>query len=310
MRIKHFLKKSPQVYRTLMKVLETYNRFRWSLALSRPGGIERLIAKEYKKNTGETMRIPPVSYTEKIQYVKLYESTPEKGMLSDKYAVRDWVKEKIGEEYLIPLLGVWNSFDDIDFELLPSQFVIKTTQSSGTNIIIKDKKQLNISDLKRKYDFWIKQNWAFAGRGFEMHYQYIKPKIIIEKLITDETGELNDYKFLCFNGKPYYVWVDEGRHSDHRRNVYDLNWNLQPWRQFTYKNTDKPLLKPKNFEKMLLIVNELCQGFDQVRVDLYNVDGKIYFGEMTFTNGKGYELIIPSEYNDMLGSLWHLDKDC
>jgi len=241
-----------------------------------------------------------------MQFSKIYCSSPEKGFLADKYAVREWVKNKIGIDYLIPLLGVWDNFEDIDFAILPDKFVLKTNQSSGTNTIVTDKNDLDINELKKKYDFWINQNWAFAGRGFEMHYQYIKPKIIAEKYVVDSNGELNDYKFLCFNGKPYFVWVDEGRRTDHRRNVYDMNWNLQPWRQYRYKNTDHPLEKPENFDQMIKLVEILCEDFDHVRVDMYDVDGTIYFGEMTFTNGKGYELIYPPEYNDKLGELWDL----
>ena len=289
-----------------MKIVEINNALRWKLSKSGFGrGRERLIAREYKKNTGELLRIPPVSYTEKIQFAKIYESNPLKGELSDKYSVRNWVAEKIGEQYLIPLLGVWDRYEEIDFSKLPDQFVLKTSQSSGTNIIVHDKRLLDHNTLKKRFNFWVKQNWAFAGKGFEMHYQYIRPRIIAEKYIYDSKGELNDYKFLCFNGKPYYVWVDVGRYSDHKRNIYDMEWNLQPWHQYTLKNTDIPIPKPANFDEMVNIVNELCVGFDHVRVDLYNVDGNIFFGEMTFTNGKGYELIYPPEYNDMLGTLWN-----
>lgn len=305
MDLKQFIRQKPCVYRFLMNVVEKYNETRWKFALKGfGGGPERLIAKDYKKNTGETLRIPPVSYTEKIQFAKIYKSTPLKGELSDKYLVRKWVANKIGEEYLIPLLGVWDKYDDIDFDELPDQFVLKTNQSSGTNVIVLDKSTIDNNSLRKKFNFWIKQNWAFAGKGFEMHYQYIHPRIIAEKYVTDSNGELNDYKFLCFNGKPYYVWVDEGRQTDHRRNVYDMDWNLQTWRQYTYKNTDHPIPKPEHFNEMVELVKTLCEGFDHVRVDLYYVDGRIYFGEMTFTNGKGYELIIPSEANDMLGGLW------
>lgn len=305
MDIKQFVRQQPGLYRFLMKVIEKRNAIRWKVAISINGGTEKLIAKEYKKNTGEELRFPPVSYTEKIQFAKIYESTPLKGELSDKYSVRKWVAEKIGEKYLIPLLGVWETYDEIDFDGLPDKFVLKTSQSSGTNVVVRDKSSINHRELRKKFNFWVKQNWAFAGKGFEMHYQYIHPRIIAEKYVTDSNGELNDYKFLCFGGKPYFVWVDVGRNTDHRRNVYDMNWNLQQWKQYTYKNTDNPIHKPEFFDEMVHLVEILCQGFDHVRVDLYYVDGTIYFGEMTFTNGKGYELIYPPESNDMLGGLWN-----
>lgn len=305
MNIKDFIRSWPVLYRVLMNGIEKLNAFRWVLA-SRGffGGTEGLVAREYKKNTGETLRIPPISYTEKIQFSKIYESTPLKGELSDKYSVRKWVSDKIGERYLIPLLGAWDRYEKIDFDKLPDQFVLKTSQSSGTNEIVLDKSSMDHNSLRKQFNFWVKQNWAFAGKGFEMHYQYIHPKIIAEKYIVDSNGELNDYKFLCFNGKPCFVWVDIGRHTDHRRNVYDMDWNLQSWRQYTYKNSDQPIPKPEHFAEMVDLVNVLCEGFDHVRVDMYYVDGIIYFGEMTFTNGKGYELIIPPEANDMLGGMW------
>ena len=304
MNIKNFVRKHPSLYRFLMNLVERCNSVRWKIASRSSGGRERLIAREYKKNTGETLRFPPISYTEKIQFAKIYDSTPFKGELSDKYLVRQWVANKIGEKYLIPLLGVWDKYGEIDFDELPEQFVLKTNQSSGTNVIVLDKSTMDHNFLRKEFNFWIKQNWAFAGKGFEMHYQYIHPRIIAEKYVTDSNGELNDYKFLCFNGVPYYVWVDEGRLKDHRRNVYDMEWRLQEWRQYTYKNTDQPIPKPEHFNEMVELVKVLCEGFDHVRVDLYYVDGRIYFGEMTFTNGKGYELIIPPESNDMLGKLW------
>jgi hypothetical protein len=305
MDIKGLIRHRPGLYRFLMNGVEKFNAFRWKLAARGfCGGTEGLIAREYKKNTGETLRIPPVSYTEKIQFAKIYESTPLKGELSDKYSVRKWVASKIGEQYLIPLLGAWEKYEEINFDELPDQFVLKTSQSSGTNVIVLDKRKIDHCALRKKFNFWVKQNWAFAGKGFEMHYRYIHPRIIAEKYVTDSNGELNDYKFLCFNGKPCYVWVDIGRSTDHRRNVYDMDWNLQSWRQYTYKNSDQPIPKPEHFDDMVELVEVLCEGFDHVRVDLYYVDGSIYFGEMTFTNGKGYELIIPPEANDMLGALW------
>lgn len=139
-----------------------------------------------------------------------------------------------------------------------------------------------------------------------MQYKDIKPKIIAEKFINDKNNHLNDYKFLCFDGKVYYCWVDMDRYSNHTRNVYDVNWQLQPWNQNTFENAEFDIQKPKNYEEMIIIAEKLSRGFSHVRVDLYNVDGKIYFGEMTFTSGNGFSLIYPEEYNLMLGSLWNL----
>ena len=141
---------------------------------------------------------------------------------------------------------------------------------------------------------------------FEMHYSQIDRKIIVEQYIESEKGELQDYKFLCFGGAPKFCWVDLGRYTKHTRTVFDMNWQKQPWTQS--KTTVDNIPKPKNFEKMIEIAAKLSEGFAQVRVDLYNVDGKIYFGEMTFTNGSGFDRIIPAEYDKALGDLWILPQ--
>lgn len=248
------------------------------------------------------------TYTEKMQWEKIYNNNPLKKILTDKYTVREWVKSKIGEDYLIPLLGVWNKVEDINFDILPNQFVLKTNHGSGTNIIVQDKSTHDFNQSKKKLNDWLLINYAFKP-ALELHYSDIPPKIIAEKYIVTENYELNDYKFLCFDGEPYFCWVDMGRYSEHTRNVYDLKWNLQPWNQEEYNIYKEPIPKPINFDKMVNIVRILSRDFSQVRVDLYNVNGIIYFGEMTFTNGSGMDRILPNEYDIMLGDLWNLPVD-
>lgn len=148
----------------------------------------------------------------------------------------------------------------------------------------------------------MKIDYAFNS-NFEMHYTHIKPKIIAEKYLETSDGELPDYKFMCFGGKPYYCWIDSGRFMNHTRNVYDLNWNLQPWSQ-GYPISDSLIEKPKNFEMMATLAEKLSEGFSHVRVDFYNIDGKLYFGEMTFTNASGLKKINPCEWDKKLGELW------
>jgi TupA-like ATPgrasp len=264
------------------------------------------LAKIYKQKTGDVLDWNDIkTYNEKMQWAKLFDNNPQKAMLTDKYLARDWVKEKIGDQYLIPLLGVWDTFDEINFEKLPQRFVLKTNHGSGTNIIVKDKNSFNKKEAKKRFDKWFKINYAFKN-GFEMQYKNIKPKIIAEKYIEEADGDLKDYKFLCFHGKVFFCWIDSDRFSDHRRNVYNLNWELQEWRQHHYKNTDTAVEEPENFKLMVELAKKLCSDFSHVRVDLYNSNGKIYFGEMTFTNGGGFEKITPHEYNLMLGDLWEL----
>ena len=249
----------------------------------------------------------PRTYTQKIQWLKLYDSTPIKSQLTDKVAVREWIKDKIGEEYLIPVIGVYDHFEDIDFKSLPNQFVIKLNHGSGWNIVVKDKTKLDVNDAKKRIKKWMKLDFSFWS-VYEMHYSPIKPRILIEKYVEDSKGKLSDYKFLAFDGIVKYCWMDFDRAERHKRNVYDLEWNLQPWNQYTYGNYEGTVDKPKNFEEMCRIATILSEGFNHVRIDLYNVDGKIYFGEMTFTNGSGLEKITPKEYDSMLGNMLTLPE--
>ncbi|MGY0837550.1 ATP-grasp fold amidoligase family protein [Aerococcus urinaeequi] len=271
--------------------------------------IMKKIQQDYNKFTGKTLDWSELeTYNEKMQWSKINNDVPFKTLLSDKYRVREWVKDTIGEEYLIPILGVWDNYKEIDFDYLPNKFVLKTNNASGSNLIVKDKNNFNNFRAKLFFDMWLSVNFAYLN-GFQMQYKRIAPKIIAESFIADSNGELNDFKFLCFDGKPYYCWVDFDRFQDHKRNVYDMDWNIQPWNQHNYSNTDFTIEKPKNFELMKDLVKRLSAGLGQVRVDLYNVDGKIYFGEMTFTNGNGFELIMPDEYNLKLGQLWSLENE-
>ncbi len=262
------------------------------------------LKKMYKKRMGWELNFEnPSRYTEKIQVRKLTENNCIYSELSDKLLVREWVASKVGDKYLIPLLGAWDSFDKIEFDTLPNEFALKTNNASGTNIIVKDKKKLNLKLLKRKFDFWMKMDFANYV-GYEMHYSNIKPMIIAEKLIkTPGEIDLQDYKFLCFDGEIKYIWVDTGRYHVHKRTIFDTDWNKQNWQQHVY-DAENDLQEPANFEEMKAVVRELAAGFDHVRVDLYNASGKIYFGEMTFTNGGGFEKYYPDEMDYVLGKMW------
>lgn len=250
------------------------------------------------------------TYTEKMQWAKLFDKNPLKSELADKYNVRKWVAEKIGEEYLIPLIGVWDSYDEIDFDSFPEKFVIKTNHGSSDVVVVRNKSTMKLYEkirMKRIINTSMKTNYAFSA--YELHYADIPPKIIAEKFVESGESDLRDYKFLCFDGIPYYCWVDVGRYTNHKRNVYDMNWELQDWTQFHYGNAEEAIEKPINFDKMVEIARTLSAGFPHVRVDLYNVDGCIFFGEMTFTNGSGFEEITPAEMDTYLGNLWNLKME-
>ena len=259
----------------------------------------------YEDKTGHTFNLRnPRSYNEKIQWLKLYDNSPLKTRLADKFLVREWVKGKIGEEYLIPLLGVWESFDQVDFAKLPDKFVLKANHGSGWNIRVTDKRSFNVSDARNKFHKWMNTDFAFVA-GFELHYKGIRPRIIAEQYLGN--GDLPDYKVMCFNGRPHYIWVDSERYSDHKRDVFDLEWNLQPF-TIHHPNSETAPERPQNLSLMIKLAEILCEGFAHVRVDFYEMDGKLYFGEMTFTSESGIGKFSSEEYDLLLGNLIRLPK--
>lgn len=248
----------------------------------------------------------PVTYNQKMQWQKAYDHDDRYTMLADKYAVRKYVEERIGSEYLIPLLGKWDKSEDIDFDSLPNQFVLKCNHDCASVIICRDKASFDYSKAKSKLEKALKRNQYYQYA--EWQYKNIKPCIIAEKYMHDEgRDDLTDYKFQCFSGKPYFCRIDIGRYSDHRRNIYDMNWQLQDWQKGPYRHTDASINKPGCFEEMIKVATLLSEGLRQVRVDLYDVGGHVYFGEMTITNGGGFEKFEPEAVDEMLGNLWPID---
>lgn len=254
----------------------------------------------------------PKTFSEKTQWLKLHGDLESKYPLVDKYLVRDWVKEKIGEEYLIPLLGVWDHFDDIDFDSLPDKFMLKTNHGAGWNIPVLDKSKLDKADAKQKVETWLKLNYCYLMGGLDLQYKHIQPKIIIEKYIENNGGDLYDYKFFCFNGEPKIILYVTGRYTDEHEHMifYDTDWNLQPFNYDTPLEQPQDIPRPANLEKMTELARTLCQGFDFVRVDLYSLpDGSIKFGELTLTCESGISRWHPASTNDYVGSLLHLPTD-
>lgn len=262
------------------------------------------IARLYEYHLGRKLDWKNLKrYTEKMQWKKLYFINPLEKIASDKYAVRDWITKKVGSEYLIPTLGVWDKFEDIDFDKLPQRFVLKTTHSSANIIIVKDKDKLDKEYASLMFKLWLSVDYAYAS--FEMNYKDIPRRIIAEEYMQDASGELPDYKFMCFDGKPYCCWIDKGRFTNHTRDIYDMNWELLPWTEH-FPNSGELTPKPKNYNKMIELATILSQGFSHVRVDLYNIDGKIYFGELTFCESSGFCAFSPDEYDYILGDMWNL----
>ena len=250
----------------------------------------------------------PKRYTEKIQWYKLYYRNPVMMECVDKYGVRRYIEKKGLGNILNQLYQVVDRPEEINFDQLPDKFVIKTTNGSGTNILVKDKKTLNIAETKKKLNDFLNMTEASAGR--EWAYGGSSKKIIVEELLEDNSNKdkgISDYKFLCFNGKPVYVVYDKDRFSDHKRNFYDVNWN------YVKVDSDCPCFedsvkKPENYEKMVEIASVLSRDFPAVRVDLYNIEGKIYFGELTFYPWSGYVQYTPDSFDFELGKYFVLPE--
>lgn len=245
----------------------------------------------------------PITFNDKIQYLKLNYSTPIKTRLTDKYLVRQWVADKIGETYLPKLLGVYENVEDIDFDQLPNRFVIKCNHGSSMNILVTNKEYLDINKVKGKLNLWLQTNFAYKF-GYELHYKYIKPRVVIEEYLGDN---IQDYKFMCTNGYPRFIWVDSDRYIKHKRNVFDLDWNKLDVIIGNYEQVEY-IPKPSTLEEMKNLTKILCQGFEQVRVDFYTIRDKVYFGEMTFTSTSGTDKITPESFDLELSSSISLPK--
>lgn len=268
-----------------------------------PHEYEKALKDWYQEIKGVPLNLDnPQTYNEKIQWIKLYGITPHITRLTDKYLVREWVKEQIGEAYLVPLLGVWNSFDEIDINALPKRFALKCNHGCDWNAIVRDKDAWDAKAAKKNFDKWIKMNFAFRG-GLQLQYKDIVPKIIAEEYLENADGDLYDYKFWCFNGKVEFVMFLSERAKELRMNNYDRNWNLLPF-TYDHPNTDKPVAKPEKLEEMIVLAEKLAAGFPHVRVDFYQLnDGTIKFGEMTFTSCNGRAGWSDETVNRRLGEL-------
>lgn len=270
---------------------------------------EEELSRWYEIVTKEKLDLSnPRTFNEKMQWLKLYDSTPLKTRLADKYLVRDWIKEQIGEEYLIPLLGVYNTFDEIDFDKLPNKFILKTNHGCGWHLIVQDKSKIDIEKAREDFTKWLNTNFAFCA-GFEMHYLNIPPKIVAEEYLENKNNSLNDYKFMCFNGHIEYLFVISDRYSNYNKVCFDLNFKKSKLQHYSNINEDfSDIKKPINFEKMIELSKKISKDFPTVRVDFYEVNGKIYFGELTFTSMSGTEKFYPKEYNLIMGDLINLPQ--
>ncbi|WP_026514193.1 ATP-grasp fold amidoligase family protein [Butyrivibrio sp. LB2008] len=267
---------------------------------------------QYKKRVGKKLHFRnPINYTEKIQWAKINRKNPLLTQLSDKVEARKWVSSTIGEEYLIPIVGeVYTDAEDIDFDNLPEKYVIKLNTGSGFNIIVNDSSEINKEAAKNSLKKWMNSNYAY--NSLELQYKDIIPRIYIEEnLLEDGMSDLPDYKFFCFGGKVFCSYTRIKTYEGHTKGevgFFDRDYNLMPYYRADYASLKEQLDKPKNYEKMVEIAEKLSYGFSHVRVDLYNISGKIYFGEMTFTTNSGYIRFVPEEFDRILGDQWNLNS--
>ena len=244
------------------------------------------LCKWYKQHTDKELDLAnPKTFSEKIQWLKLYDSTEIKNKLTDKLLVREWIKEKIGDTYLINLIGVYDNPEKIDFSKLPESFVIKCNHGSGYNIVVKNKNEINKKKTIKKLKKWLSEDYSLYS--LELQYKNIKPCILIEEYIGDITKSPDDYKIFCFNGKAHFIEYLTGRDKLLQVAFYTPSWE-RIYFPYTYPQAEKDIIKPTKLDNMIEIAEKLSKAFSFVRVDFYILpNGDIKFGEMTFTPAAG-----------------------
>jgi len=258
------------------------------------------IRHNYKKVFGEYPNLNnPQTFNEKLQWKKLYDRRDIYTTIADKYAVRKYIADRIGDQYLVPIYGVYDEVNKIPFDELTKPCIIKPTHLSNRVKIVRDINNLDLDEIKKECKNWLEENFYYYGK--EWQYKNIEPQIIIEKLLIDDIGDLPlDYKFHCFNGNVYSIQVDIGRFRKHKRNFYDKNWNLLTYRLIYEKG--KNIRKPPNLTKMIELAQILSRDFNYIRVDLYNINKQIYFGELTETPESGFGKFFPTQMDNIWGN--------
>lgn len=254
----------------------------------------------------------PTTFNEKLQWLKLNDKRDLNSVLTDKYAVRDFISVAFGSEYLIPLLGSFTNPDDLNLDVLPDvPFIIKPNHSSGDFVIVRNKWDLDLNKLVVDCKWWLSFNYFYPGRQWQ--YKSIKRRIIVEKLLLTREGKIpNDYKFHCFNGRAEFIYVAVDREGLNVRQIYDLNWEILPFsleartKVKTKRKENINVEPPKNLAKMIDFAQRISKIYAYVRVDFYEVDGKLFFGEVTHHHGGGYDQLKPFEWDEKFGNIMNL----
>lgn len=298
------------IHRAKRKIIKTYQKY---FTIQHPETYilsdKSFIKKMYKERMDKEINLSnPKTFCEKQNWLKLYDRKPIYTVMVDKYLAREFVAERIGEEYLVPLLGVWDNADDIDFSVLPDKFVLKCNHNSDVTICT-DKSSLDIEKTRKKLNEQLSMDYYTHKR--EWPYKNIPRKIICEKFMENTNGEdLVDYKLFCFNGTPKFVMVNSNRFSEGgvKVDMYDMQWNHMDMQDGHYPNAGDIFNKPDCFNKMCALAKNLSKGTPFLRVDFNYWDNKLYFGELTFFHSAGLESFMPEKWDETLGSWINLPK--
>lgn len=269
----------------------------------------KLICLKFRYKFGKSLDLEtPKTFNEKIQWIKLYDRNPLMTLYADKYEIRKVIESKIGRHILNELYGVFESVDEINFDSLPESFVLKASHGCEWNIIVRNKAALDREKAKKKMRKWLATNYYTRKR--EWAYKHIKPRIVCEKYMENKDGALIDYKFFCFNGTPRFIQVDLDRYTGHKRTFYTTQW--QKLDLFMEKkggdHYQKELRRPESLTDMIETARILSDGFTFARIDMYDIDGKAIFGEVTFYPGNGMKRFSPEGWDEKLGSYLKLPK--
>ena len=251
----------------------------------------------------------PKEYNEKLQWLKLNDRKPEYSTMVDKYEVRGYIEDLLGDKYLIPCLGIYDSVDDIDIDALPDKFVLKCTHDSGSVEICKDKSSFDIEGARHRLSQAMKRNYYATYR--EWPYKYVKPRIIAEGYLEGDGGDLKDYKVMCFNGEAKIIEVHENRFVEgkvHTQTFYDREWNIVTLTQIETVTVDRPGERPRQLDEILRLSELIAKNMYHARIDWYIEGDKIYFGEITFFDGSGFESFSTPEMERMLGDMINLPE--
>lgn len=260
---------------------------------------EKYVKFIYRLRMGKLLNLSaPKAFSEKLQWLKVYDHNPKYSKMADKISMRDYVSSIIGEGHTVPILGVWDSFDAIDFDSLPSSFVLKTNHDSGSYVICRDKNDLDYKKAKKKIEKSLKTNYYKVTR--EWQYKEIKRKVIAEVLLKDDGESLTDYKFFCFNGKPLFMYIEKESDDHPLQAIFDMDFNPLPFTMEDDKWEDK-IIKPDNFSEMIDYAAKLSYSIPFLRVDMYVVNGVVYIGELTFYHYGGFVNFNPPAWDNTIG---------